>query len=159
MKKILTIIAFLFVISCAKAPQIEEKTISMSEAMQIGEPVKCVFEQEDQSVNIHMKGSKMRMDTLPADAHAIYTEDMMYTWVGNQGNMIKMSEMKKLAEQLGEQYAPKTQEDVVAAAEQKGIKCTAAQVASEMFSPPADVTFQDMTEVMRQMGERMKTQK
>lgn len=156
MKKVLLIIVLMFLISCAKAPQMEEKTISMSEAMQIGEPVNCIFEQEGQTVNIQMKGSKMRMDTLPADAHAIYTEDMMYAWVGNQGNMIKMSEMKKLAEQLGEQYAPKTQEDVVTAAEERGIKCTAAQVSSEMFTPPADVNFQDMTEVMSQMSERLK---
>jgi hypothetical protein len=160
MKQILKFIVLLFLISCAKAPTVEpEKTISMSQAMQIGEPVECSFEQEDQTVTIYMKGSMMRMDTTPADAHAIYTEDTMYTWVADQGNMVKMSEMKKLASQLGEQYQPKTQEEIVAAAEEKGIKCTAAQVSTDMFSPPDDVTFQDMTEIMNQMSERMKAQK
>ena len=166
MKQILYAIALILLISCAaktgqvdKSGMMEGKTMDMSEAMKVGTPVKCTVVQQNQTITIYMKGSMMRMNTMPADAHAIYTEDTIYTWMGQQGNMMKMADMKKLAEQMGQQFKPKTQEEIVDAAKEKGITCTAEQVPQDTFTPPSDVAFQDMTQIMRQMAEASKSQK
>jgi len=160
-------VLMIFLIACAK-PAVKQETapepiakaevVDIAMATKLGKPVKCVSEQADQRVTIHMKGSKMRMDTLPADAHGIYTEDTMYTWKGTEGMMMKMEEVKRLSQQAGQQLRPKTQEEIVAA--QQNVKCETASFDESMFTPPSDVQFQDMSEMMKQAEAAMKaTQK
>ena len=139
------------------APDADSKleAVDIAAAMQIGKPVKCVFEQEGQTATIYMKGSQMRMDTMPADAHGIYTQDVMYSWSGKQGMMVKMEDMKRLS---GEQspYKQPSKEDVVASAQKYDTKCETAIVDESMFTPPADIQFQDLSDMMKQAETAMK---
>ncbi|MBW2969717.1 hypothetical protein KY319_01200, partial [Candidatus Woesearchaeota archaeon] len=65
------VVLMVFLVSCSKPiaqPEIESDVLDISRAVQLGKPVKCVSEQAGQTTTIYMKGSKMRMDTVPADA-------------------------------------------------------------------------------------------
>ncbi len=131
--------------------------MGISAAVKLGQPIKCVSEQAGQTATIYMKGSRMRMDTSPADAHGIYTADTMYTWKGTQGMMIKMEDVKKLAE-TSNQIRPKTQDEIVANAEKSNAKCEPATVDESMFTPPADIQFQDMAAVLKQAEAALQAQ-
>lgn len=136
-------------------PVAESEAVDISMAVKLGKPMKCVSSQEGQTSTIYMKGSQMRMDTMPVDAHGIYTADVMYTWSGKQGMMMKMEDVKRMA---GEQspYKQPSQEDVVANAQKYNTKCETAMVDESMFIPPSDVTFQDMGEMLKQAEAAMK---
>ncbi len=135
-------------VSEPSTPKTPSEMMGISMAMSLGKPIKCTSTQEGQTVTIYMKGSKMRMDSSPADAHGIYTEDTMYSWSGNQGMMMKMEDIKKMASQA---QPIKTQEEVVANAEQTNAKCSPASVDESMFTPPGNVQFQDFGELMKQI--------
>jgi len=161
------IILLIFLVACAKPveqaetpEQIETPEevkqpvaadMDIAAAVQTGQPIKCVSEQAGQTATIYMKGSKMRLDTSPSDAHGIYTEDTMYTWQGKQGTMMKLSDIKRMSEEAGQQYKPKTQEEVVTNGEQSNARCEPADVPESMFVPPNDVQFQDIGEMMKQL--------
>ncbi|MBI4146370.1 hypothetical protein HY489_03465 [Candidatus Woesearchaeota archaeon] len=160
MKKLMVLLSLLL-IACgqtaeqATAPGTSEpKTIGSGKldimsAMQQGTPVRCTMEQDGQTVTMYMKGSMMRMDTLPADAHALYTEKKAYMWSGNQGSMIDMDEIKRMSKGQTQQMS---QEDIVADAQQKGVSCAQVAVPPGTFDPPADVQFQDLTAALKQMA-------
>jgi hypothetical protein len=135
-------------------PMAETETIDIASAMKLGKSVKCVSSQEGQTATIYMKGSQMRMDTMPADAHGIYTADTMYTWKDKQGMMMKMEDVKRMAEEAGHPARPKTQEEIIAS--QANVKCESASVDESMFTPPSDVQFQDMGEMLKQAEAAMK---
>lgn len=135
-------------VSEPSTPMTTSEMMGMSMAMKLGKPIKCTSTQDGQTVTIYMKGSKMRMDTSPVDAHGIYTEDTMYSWSGKQGMMMKMEDIKKMASQA---QPIKTQEEVVANAEQTNAQCSPASVDESMFTPPGDVQFQDFGALMSQM--------
>ena len=124
----------------------------MAAAVKLGKPIKCITEQQGQTSTMYLKGSMTRMDTMPADAHAIYTVDTMYTWNGKQGTMIKVADIKKLAAEQGQVYKPKTADEVVSSAEQNpNVRCEAFEVSENMFVPPADVKFEDLAAMMKQI--------
>ncbi len=152
-------ILLLILIACAQKPAVvqqeipeqKEEVVDFSSAAQLGKPIKCVSEHEGQTTTIYMKGSQMRMDTVPSDAHGIYTSDMMYTWRGNEGMVVKMEDMKKLASEQGEAFTPPSQEQVVAKAQQENAKCEPSDVPESMFMPPENIKFEDLGELMKQI--------
>jgi hypothetical protein len=158
-------VLLMFLIACSQTAEVQTEqpsenvvaevsdggVMDMAKAMSLGRPVKCVAEQSGQTVTIHMKGSQMRMDTMPADAHGIYTSDTMYTWQGSQGMMMKMEDVKKMASEQAQQFQPQTQEDVVENAKKYDARCESADVPESMFVPPVDVKFEDFGEMMRQI--------
>lgn len=166
MKWVIVLLAILLV-ACSQAPEVSdtqsdvttqaetqsvvEQKMDIGKAMQVGTPMKCVSTYEGQTSTIYMKGSKMRMDTSPADAHGIYTADTMYTWQGSQGMMMKMEDVKKMAEKQGQAYQQQTQEDVVSKAQETNAECMAFDVPESMFVPPSEVQFQDFGEMMKQL--------
>ncbi len=131
-------------------PVVDAGMLDIARAVQLGKPIRCVSEQSGQTITIYMKGSKMRMDTVPADAHGIYTEDLMYTWQAKQGSVMKLEDIKALSEGA-EQYRPKTQSEIIENAQKVNSKCEAYDVSESLFTPPADVQFQDLTEMMKQL--------
>ena len=158
------IVLLMFLFACAKPavdaakpaepatqPVADTGMMDIAKAVQLGKPIKCVSEQSGQTITIYMKGSKMRMDTVPADAHGIYTEDLMYTWQAKQGSVMKIADIKALSAEAGEQYKPKSQSEIIENAQKVNSKCEAYDVSESLFTPPADVQFQDLTEMMKQL--------
>lgn len=147
------VVLMVFLVSCSKPiaqPEIESDVLDISRAVQLGKPVKCVSEQAGQTTTIYMKGSKMRMDTVPADAHGIYTEDLMYTWQAKQGSVMKISEIKQMSAEA-EEYKPKSQQEIIDTAQKVNARCEPAEISESLFVPPADVEFQDLTEMLKQL--------
>lgn len=148
------VVLLVFLVSCSKPiaqPELAKSDgLDVARAVQLGEPVKCVSEQSGQTTTIYMKGSKMRMDTSPVDAHGIYTEDLMYTWQGKQGSVMKISEIKQMSAEAAE-YKPKSQQEIIDNAQKVNAKCEPADVSESLFVAPADVEFQDLTEMLKQL--------
>jgi hypothetical protein len=148
-------VLFLVLVACARAPAPAPvpapEPVDFDSASRLGRPVKCVSQHEGQTSTIYLKGSQMRMDTLPADAHGIYTSDAIYTWRGSEGMVIKMEDVKKIAVEQGEAFSPPTQEQILAKAQQENAKCELADVPESMFVPPAGVNFENLGDLMRQI--------
>lgn len=174
--RLIPVVLLLFLLSCApQAPVVEgdgspsvdetareavDKTvpevqdapgIDLTEAFMKGTPIKCTTKVGEQTSTLYIKEEKIRMDTMPADAHGIYTKEMMYTWTRDKGAMMNLAEVEQIAGRMGDEYEPQRPADVVAKAEQSNAECEPATVSDELFSPPADVQFQDMTEILRQL--------
>lgn len=140
------IILLLLLVACA-----QQAEMNVSTAAKLGKPIKCLYQVQDQNSVIYMKGSQMRIDTMPADAHAIYTEDRMYSWKGSQAMMIKMSDLNRLAAEQGTQFQAPTSEVVLSKAEEAKARCSPAEVSESMFVPPSDLKFEDLGEALKQV--------
>ena len=145
------VLVFLILVACAPKPAPQPVAVDFSVAEELGKPVKCVSEADGQTSTIYMKGSQMRMDTMPADAHGIYTSDALYTWRGSEGMTIKIEDLKKLAAEQGEKVSLPSQEQIIAKAKQENSKCESSDVSESLFVPPENVKFEDLGELMKQM--------
>jgi hypothetical protein len=134
-------------------PAVKSEVTDMAALIATGKPVKCVYEQADQTITTYMKGSQMRMDSVPSDSHSINTADRIYTWSGKEGTVMKMEDIARLPENAGQ---PSSQEKTTTTAEKPSPKCEATSIDESMFTPPADVTFQDMSEMLKQAESAMK---
>lgn len=109
---------------------------------------KCVSSKEGQTATLYFKDGKMRMDTMPVDAHAIYDSDMMYAWSGTTGTKMSRKDMEQMAKEAGQQV--KSQEQVKSEMKDPGVHCEAASVSGDMFVPPAGIEFMDLAQMMQQ---------
>lgn len=158
MKRLIIVVVLAFVLACGQVPGVEDSEgvqspasepsavdlgIDIVDAMESGDEFVCTFTHEGQTSSFFMKDGLLRMDTAPADAHAIYTEDSLYMWVAKQGTKVD----RKSVGSLGE---VKSQKDIVAEASNHLTVCKQVPVDDVLFTPPEDVVFQDLTEVIRQ---------
>jgi len=149
-----TIVLLVLLVACAPKPVPQPtapESIDISVAENLGKPMKCVSEVEGQTSTIYLKGSQMRMDTMPADAHGIYTSDALYTWRGSEGMTIKIDDLKKLAAEQGEKVSLPSQDQIIEKAKKEKAKCESADVPESLFVPPANVKFEDLGEMMKQI--------
>lgn len=129
--------------------------MELAKALEMGKSVKCTTAMDEQVSTLYFAGERMRMDTMPSDAHGIYLKDVIYTWTGNQGIMMKMEAMKETSDVSGEphemhdMHKMPTKDDIVQ--ENVDIKCEPFSVPESMFVPPSSVNFQDMSEMMKQL--------
>lgn len=113
---------------------------------------KCVSVQDGQTATVYFKGGRMRMDTLPADAHAIYDDEMIYAWTGQTGSKMSRKDLEKL-QGMASQQSFKSQEDVSAEMQRPGVDCKPASVSADVFVPPSSVQFMDLGEAIKgQLG-------
>ncbi len=149
--KWIVLVFLIFLVACAPKPAPQPAAVDLSVAEKLGKPIKCVSEVGGQTSTIYMKGSQMRMDTMPADAHGIYTSDALYTWRGSEGMKIKVEDLKKLAAEQNENVSLPTQEQVIEKAKKENSKCESADFAESLFVPPENVKFEDLGELMKQI--------
>jgi len=130
---------------------VDSEMLNLAKALEMGKSVKCTTTFEGQTSTTYWKNDNMRMDTETADAHGIYTKDVMYTWSGKQGVMMKLADIEKMAQnaQAQTQPAPKTKEEIVQ--ENVNVQCEPFSVPDSMFVPPSDVEFQDMSKIFKQL--------
>ncbi len=172
MKAFVGLVALLLLVACAsQAPEITEENkvmegsevqepevaggsmMDIATAMQ-GSGAKCVTSVEGQTSTMYMKGGMMRMDTMPANAHGIYTEDIMYSWSGKQGMMMKRADLEAMAAEATANVPEyKSSSDI--AQENPDVECTPFDVVEDMFNPPNDVEFQDFGAMMAQLKAQM----
>jgi hypothetical protein len=133
------------------AVEVKNEMLNLAKALEMGQSVKCTTSFEGQTSTTYWKNDNMRMDTETADAHGIYTKDVMYTWTGKQGVMMKLEDIEKMAQnaQAQTQPAPRTKEEIVQ--ENVDVQCEPFNVPDSMFVPPSDVEFQDMSEIFKQL--------
>lgn len=124
--------------------------LKLAKALELGQSVKCTTTVEGQTSTTYWKNNNMRMDSDSVDAHGIYTKDVMYSWTGKQGVMMKLEDIEKMAKNAqSQQPAPRTKEEIVQ--ENVDVQCEPFNVPDSMFVPPSDVEFQDMSEIFKQL--------
>lgn len=131
--------------------EVSNEMLNLAKALETGQSVKCTTSFEGQTSVTYWKNDNMRMDTETADAHGIYTKEVMYTWSGKDGVMMKLEDIERMAQnaQGQTQPAPRTKEDIVQ--ENVDVQCEPFSAPDSMFVPPSDVNFQDMSEVFKQL--------
>ena len=101
-----------------------------------------MFGQDTQMAWVYISGNLLRLDISPSDVHTIYTEDTLYHWVGNEGQMVSLELLERLSAETGQPY--QSVEEARAAAEQEN-GCWPEMIDESLFIPPESVEFSDMT--------------
>ena len=176
MKKLWMMVFVIFLVACSSGETAKESTPAEAaqesapgakntqvavEAPPTAEPVstgdlasmmlsgaKCVSAKDGQTATIYFKNGKMRMDTMPIDAHAIYDDDTMYAWSGVQGTKISRKDLEQMAKSAGQQV--KSQEQVQSEMQDPNVRCEPTSVSSDLFVPPAGIEFIDLAQMMQQ---------
>jgi|GEM_PF-712260 len=144
----------------------ESFTGTLTDLLKMGKSVKCTgsFSDEESSMEmvVYTSGEKSYSETsfMAADGenmktYSIFDSEWLYTW-NDQGMATKMkvSDMEDLAKDLpaGEE----TEEAVESSEEYQNdfdYKCSAWIVDNGKFTPPSDLEFTDLTQVMQEISE------
>ena len=104
----------------------------------------------------YIKNGAIRTDykgkTTEETGSAIITANKMYMW--NENNEGFMMDIPQITPTEGTTTTPEgisQRDDVMADLEKYKESCKASVVSDSLFTPPADVTFQDYSQMMQQM--------
>lgn len=131
-----------------------------------GKDVDClVTTAEGEDIIILAKGDKVRIDGTPgmfgpstdgSDWIMVTTDEWMYMWSGNEGTKINLKAVESLAAETAAEEAERySWEKAAAEWESSGaaVKCKEAKLSDNLFLPPANVQFTDMTAMLESMGQ------
>ncbi len=149
------------------SPKKEKETITeMESLMKSGESKKCTYttEQDGRKLEgtMYVADKKLRGDSVynseegPVEYHYIVDDTWMYAWGTNiPATKSNISETKDLVRKYQEGQVPEMPKIDTAEVSNEELekntdmKCSSWKTDSSMFTPPTDVTFQDMTEVIK----------
>lgn len=130
---------------------------SIQDALAKSISLQCNYSDETSRKTIaYMKAGAIRSDTTgknPQDeASIIMKNNKMYFWSGKQGTMMEFNVSEMTAKVTpGSQKTTSTKKpgDVIESLEKFKQQCKPATVADSLFTPPADVKFTDLSEMMK----------
>ena len=147
--------------------EVKEEVKKLSDWLTGGQSVVCVVKTDAGDIVMKTKNNKVRTEASINLATTTETNDIklvtsitdgdwMYTWSENQGTKMNIQKMKELASTSEEQTKPedqKTWEDNVKDYEQASLSfsCEEQELTDDLFIPPADINFVDMTEITENM--------
>ena len=144
------------------------KGTNLLEWLQSGKGVKCTVYSEDGTVTIQAKGGNVRVDGFSYAAPgstdgeegkgtSLTVGDMFYMWSGQQGTKINKKKMEEIAEKGEEQeeIADYSWEDMADDWQDQKVThdCRETSISDDIFTPPSDVEFKDITKMMEDMKE------
>ncbi len=147
--------------------QAQEK-FSLKNALTLGQSLKCTYNENGSTVTSLIKGNKYKVDQVVLEdgkgtGGVVSDGEFMYSWdnVTKQGVKFNLKDMQAMAEETEPGASPQTNsfdfEEWVEETESKNdVDCQPALLTDAEFTPPSDVTFQDMTQFFQQMGEMSK---
>ncbi|HLC84831.1 MAG TPA: hypothetical protein VJH22_03500 [Candidatus Nanoarchaeia archaeon] len=121
--------------------------LDMMSGIASGVSMKCVVEEDGQTATVYAQGKQMRMDTMPANSHAIYNDEELWAWTGAQGMHMKMSDIQKVSQMTGQAVESR---DEVVERQNTNADCVEEEAPAGSFTPPSDVEFQDFAALMAQ---------
>jgi len=142
----------------------KDKQTSVAALMMAGQPVTCTYTFDDESgsqsgtVYLDTAGERMRGNFHMTqsngdswDGYVIKDSEWLYSWggpFGNQGTKIKISATETDAD-TDDQNSEQTFDEN----KEADYDCSSWSVESQMFVPPSDIQFQDLSETMMQIQE------
>jgi len=166
MRGILAVLLCALVVACAPQGATQEQVAAepqpslekqmppketLVDKLRKGASLKCTTQVGEQTSTLYMKAGKVRIDTMPADAHGIYTTAMAHTWTKKQGARVDIDQVTAVARVMGQDYEPQTPEEIVASSAHAVSNCKEVRVPEKVFKPPEDVTFQDVASMLASM--------
>lgn len=131
----------------------------VSNALTDSGSVKCEYtDEEGRQITAYVKGERIRTDITGGTEGAmsmIYKDNTSWTWdtATKQGMLFTAPEVTPgEGEKVTVEEGPATQDsnEVKAELEKYKESCTNQTIADTMFEPPADVKFQDYSQMMQQ---------
>lgn len=131
--------------------------------------MKCTVEQDGETVTILTNGTKAKIEGMsmpnPKDptgakekGYMISDDTWAYIWSGKEGIKFNIKEMEASTQPVTGETDDQSNKSsdwksIIKEMEESGAKydCSAAVVSDSDFTPPSDVTFQDMGEFLKQM--------
>lgn len=137
------------------APTTTESSVisSIKDALAGGQSLECKYADEDgRTTAAYIKNGMVRADVTaskPEEAGSVIIKDKkMYFWNAQGGFMMEMTD--EMMEQGEEAAKESTQgQDTIANLEKYKESCKAGVIADSMFTPPANVKFQDMSSMIK----------
>jgi hypothetical protein len=139
------------------------KGFSLKDALTLGKSVQCTYTTEEGEVKTWVKGNKVRVEGVgfaPQEAKngqggMINDGEWIYIWGGEEktGIKYKLSAMEQQDWAKDVQELKDPQQWAAGVEEKYKISCNETMVADNLFSPPSDIEFQDMSEMFEKVGE------
>lgn len=128
---------------------------SIKDALSKSVSLECNFTDEDgRQTKAYIKAGAVRSDftgkTANESGSVIMKDKKMYFWSSQGGFMMDVPDEKPAAGQPKEEGLPSTGADVMKTLEQYKDSCKPAVVSDSLFTPPANITFQDFSKMMQQ---------
>jgi len=117
--------------------------------------LRCDYEANNVKSTVYIKGQSLRSETenKTGKAYAIVKDQKLWAWSSQNTQGILMDLTKQNQTQTGGQ---KSQEDIVKEVEQYKQNCQQTVVADSLFSPPTDIKFLDLSQMMQNLGGSVK---
>lgn len=128
---------------------------SIKEFLAAGENKKCTFIDADTSGTAHFaSGQRMRLDYRqagddPSSGSMIIRTDKQYIWDGETKEGMTFAFSAEERSETGQN----TNQESVDTNKNYRFTCESWNVDENLFTPPTDVTFQDFTQLMQQLGQ------
>jgi len=145
--------------------QPQTNKFSLKNALTLGQSVKCSYtDDKGTTVTSLVKGNKYKVSGISMGEDSgsggmVSDGQYMYAWddVTKQGTKFDITAMQELSQEPQSTTSPESAFDFQKWADETDNKykvdCQPAVVTDAEFIPPSDITFQDMTQFMQQMGE------
>lgn len=158
-----------FFLSQKKAPQKEATTTTMQptptatnaftsiqDALSRSLSLQCDYQSSDASTTAYIKAGSVRADTtstkLKNTSSLILKDKKVYMWSGTKGTMMTYDfDITPTVTPVAGKVTPTTQnpQDAIGMIEKYKESCKAATVDDALFVPPTNVTFTDMSKMMK----------
>lgn len=138
-------------------PQEEPKTVfeSIKDAMTKSLSLQCDYTTNNVKSTVYIKGKMLRSetDTQQGKSYAILKENKLWSWGSKDKNglIIDLSDAQSKT-----QTGQKSDEDIINEVEQHKQNCKPAVVSDSLFNPPADINFQDLSQMFKNFGATIK---
>jgi hypothetical protein len=125
---------------------------SIKDALSQSVSLECTYtDEQGRTAKTYLKNGAIRSDytgkSMEESGSMIVKDKKMYTWNNQkQGFMMEIPDVTGTPEQTGEMG----KQDPVAELEKYKQSCKPAVVSDSLFTPPADVTFTDYSQMMQQ---------
>lgn len=128
-------------------------TGSLKAAVALGVPMKCTYKIGDMEAEGYIKGQKYRgvMNNQGKKGEVIVKDNCMWSWAEGEGQGVKIcfeaSESDKMWDDPGNAQA--SDKEVESDSPEMEYKCAPAVFGDDKFNPPANITFIDPEQMMK----------
>ncbi len=156
----------------AKKAKLPVKEASLMTWLTKGKSVICDIELPAGKITVMSKNQKVLMSGMPmpdpespgktAKGYSLSDSEWMYMWSGKRGTKMNLQKLKEMDNNNETEVGQKTWQDNIKEWEKGEVKynCRQEDLPDDKFTPPIDVKFVDMTEMlsnMQDMGKQLQT--
>jgi len=157
----LVIISVLTLAGCGPQKQTggetEKKGVfeSIKDAMSKSLSLQCDYTSGNVKSTVYIKGKSLRSetDTQGSKVYAILKDNKLWSWSSKDKNGIIMDLTDTQNQAAGGQ---KSSDDLVNEVEKYKENCKQTVVSDSLFNPPNNITFQDLSQLMKNFGATIK---